>query len=198
MDKINKIMKKKIDKKNKLLSTSFNLFLEKGFNDTTIQDIVDRAGIAKGTFYLYFKDKYEIQDELITRQSKKLFDNALTKLDTSVITRFDDQIIFIINNVIDELAKNILLLKFISKNLSWGLYNAKVSDLMTKDTLGVRELFLLGIKKEKINLSDPDVTLFMIIELVSSTCFSSIIYEDPIDIKKFKPYLFDAIRKLLK
>ena len=45
---------------------------------------------------------------------------------------------------------------------------------------------------------DPEILLFMIVELVSSTCYSSILYHEPTDIESFKPYLFDAIRLLIK
>ena len=40
-------------------TTAFELFTTKGLTKTTISDIVDQAGVAKGTFYLYFKDKYD-------------------------------------------------------------------------------------------------------------------------------------------
>ena len=57
-EKISKVENNKNEKLNTLLDTSFKLFTEKGIKHTSIQDIVDNAGVAKGTFYLYFKDKY--------------------------------------------------------------------------------------------------------------------------------------------
>ena len=89
---------------------------------------------------------------------------------------FSDQIIFIINYVIDELAKNPLLLQFISKNLSWGVYNKTIIRLYDKPEDkedGLYSLFLKGVEENHIPLKNPKVTLFMIIELVSSTCFDS-------------------------
>ena len=41
-------------KKDALFNTAFELFTTKGLTKTTISDIVDQAGVAKGTFYLYF------------------------------------------------------------------------------------------------------------------------------------------------
>ena len=58
-------------------------------------------------------------------------------------------------------------------------------------------MFLKGIENNNIKLKNPDVTLYMIIELVSSTCFNSILYKEPLPIEDFKPYLFDTIRKLM-
>ena len=43
----------KLQKRNALFQTAFDLFTNKGFAKTTISDIVNQAGLAKGTFYLY-------------------------------------------------------------------------------------------------------------------------------------------------
>lgn len=195
------IIEQKNEKENRLLETAFKLFTEKGIKSTSIQDIVDNAKVAKGTFYLYFKDKYEIRDVLITKKSEKLFSEALSKMRKNYIQNFSDQIIFIINYVIDELAKNPLLLKFISKNLSWGVYNETIIKLYDKPATkenGLYSLFLKGVEENHIKLKNPKVTLFMIIELVSSTCFDSILYQNPLPIEEYKPYLYDAIRNFLK
>jgi AcrR family transcriptional regulator len=192
--------KEKNNKESRLLDMGFKLFIEKGIKDTSIQDIVDKAKVAKGTFYLYFKDKYELRDILITKKSKKLFSDAILNLQKNNIDDFYEQIIFIINYVIDELIKNPVLLKFISKNLSWGVYNKtflKIYSKAEQQEDGVYQLFIQGIEKNNIKLKNPDVTLFMIIELVSSTCFNSILYEEPLPISEFKPYLYDSIRNLL-
>ena len=52
-----KVELNKKKKQDALLNTAYHLFTEKGFQKTSISDIVNEAGVAKGTFYLYFKDK---------------------------------------------------------------------------------------------------------------------------------------------
>lgn len=200
----NKKMKKEVkekDKETRLLTTAFNLFTEKGIKDTSIQEIVDKANVAKGTFYLYFKDKYEIRDILIVKKSEKLFKDALAELRKNYISNLSDQVIFIINYVINELAKAPTLLKFISKNLSWGIYHntiLKIYEEKENEQEGVYQLFLKGVEENNIKLKNPEVTLYMIIELVSSTCFNSIIHNQPLPIEEYKPYLYDAIRNLIE
>ena len=189
------------EKKQRLLDTAFSLFTDKGIKNTSIQDIVDNANVAKGTFYLYFKDKYELQDILITTKSEKLFNDALNALHKNYIQNFSDQIIFIINYIIDEFKKKPLLLKFISKNLSWGIYNKSLIKIYEKgenNETSFYNLFLKGVKENNIKLETPEVTLFMIIELVSSTCFSSILEKRPLPIDEYKPYLYDAVRQFIK
>jgi len=188
---------KKKEKESKLLDSAYKLFIKKGINNTTIQDIVDDAGVAKGTFYLYFKDKYTLQEQLIIEKSYQLFNEALKSLDHSEVDLFEDKIIFIINYVIDELIKNPVLIKFISKDLSLGLYSEKITNLIGSSKIGLKELFLKEVKASKIKLINPEVTLFMIIELVSSTCFTTITKKQPLNIEEYKPILYNTIRKII-
>ena len=194
---ISKIQEKKNEKENKILKSSYKLFTEKGINSTSIQDIVDNAGIAKGTFYLYFKDKYDLQNKLIIKKSQMLFQNALKSLNKNVIINFEDQIIFVIDYIIDIVSKDKTLINFIEKDLSLGIYS-DVNEIINNNKIGIKEIFLKGLKKHNIKLTNPDVTLFMIIELASSTIFTSITKNKPLPIDKYKPYLYDAIRKIIK
>ena len=189
------------NKELRLLDSAFELFTKKGFKNTSIQDIVDNSKVAKGTFYTYFKDKYELRDILIAKKSNNLFQSALKKLNKhKEITNLEDQVVFIINDIIDKLRKDKVLLTFISKNLSWGLYNKAINSayqLNNEMENGIREYFIKAIENQNIKLENPDVTLYMIIELVSSTCFNSISLNEPLPIEEFKPYLYKVISTLL-
>ena len=188
------------EKENRLLESAFKLFTEKGLKDTSIQGIVDESNVAKGTFYLYFKDKYELRDILIERKAKQLFSDAVKELRKNYIKSLDDQIIFIVNYIINVFTKNTILLKFISKNLSWGVYSKTVNKLYQKsedEEEGVFQLFLKGVNEQNIKLKSPEVNLYMIIELVSSTCFNSILYNEPLQIDEYKTFLYESIRKLM-
>ena len=48
----------------KIIDTSWELFHEKGFAETTINDIIAKAQISKGTFYYYFRSKDDLLDTL--------------------------------------------------------------------------------------------------------------------------------------
>ena len=62
----------------------------------------------------------------------------------------------------------------------------------------IYKLFIKGVEENHIDLKNPEVTLFMIIELVSSTCFNSILYDEPLPINEYKPYLYDTIRNMIR
>jgi AcrR family transcriptional regulator len=200
MDKINK---KKQEKEQRLLEAAFDLFISKGINETTIQDIVDEAGVAKGTFYLYFKDRYEVIDAIISMKTLKLFDDAINQSRQIDYKDFTKQFLFIIDYIIDELTANQQLLKFIYKNLSAGIQSIDFkmktqSNNKNNISKSIFEMFTQRAQEEGLHLKDPKVTFFMIIELVGSTCYNAILFNSPLPIQAYKPYLYEAIEKLLK
>lgn len=195
---LSKIEEKKTEKEKKIIEASYSLFLEKGINNTSVQDIVEKAGIAKGTFYLYFSDKYQLQERVITEKSRELFNNAVLKLQKENINSLDDEIIFIVDHVINLLVKEPKLINFLSKDLSLGAYGEHFTKIASSDEIGIQEAFNQKLKEDNIKLQNKEVTFFMIIELVSATCFSSILYNKPLPIEEFKPYLYKTIRKIVK
>ena len=48
------------ERKQQVIQNAHQLFIEKGYQATSIQDILDRSGISKGTFYNYFSSKSEL------------------------------------------------------------------------------------------------------------------------------------------
>ena len=78
-EKKSKVGNKKKKKESELYSAAYELFTTKGINKTVIDDIVKKAGVAKGTFYLYFKDKYDIFHKLILNKSNEIIKKAINE-----------------------------------------------------------------------------------------------------------------------
>lgn len=188
----------KQQKESSLLRTAFEFFTTKGFSKTSISDIVEKAGVAKGTFYLYFKDKYDIRNRLVSHKSSQLFSNAIAELGESLKdVPFEDKIIRVIDNIINQLNANQSLLTFISKNLSWGIFKNALTSPSSEDDINFSDIYSSILKEAPYDLKDPEIMMFMIIELVSSTCYSAILYNEPCTVDELKPYLFDTIRTMI-
>ncbi|WP_157964511.1 TetR/AcrR family transcriptional regulator [Exiguobacterium flavidum] len=82
-------------RKQAVLTIAHRLFIEQGFQATSIQDILEYSGIAKGTFYNYFASKNELLIEIFKMTHKKmehLRDDMLSGQDASDIELFIRQI----------------------------------------------------------------------------------------------------------
>lgn len=67
-----KTAKKHELKKNELVEIAEKLFLEKGYEETSIEDILNASGLSKGGFYHYFKSKEEVLAESINNFAESL------------------------------------------------------------------------------------------------------------------------------
>ncbi len=193
-----KIEEKKQKKQETLLQSAFDIFTAKGLQKTSIADIVKKAGVAKGTFYLYFKDKLDICNYLIASKSSALFLNAHKALLKTDLTDLSDKIIFIADHIIDQLEKDKTLLRFISKNLSWGVFKSALIHPKAPTELNFYDIYLEMIANSKENFKDPEILLFLIIELISSSIHDSILNNQPVPIEELKPSLYEAIRAILR
>ncbi|MBT3183256.1 MAG: TetR/AcrR family transcriptional regulator [Nitrospina sp.] len=61
----------KVDKKEKILDSAQCLMLDKGYVATTVDEICESAGVTKGSFFYYFKDKEEMGKEMAQRFSSR-------------------------------------------------------------------------------------------------------------------------------
>lgn len=62
----------KTERRLQILTAAREVFAKRGYHQTTIDDIVLSAGLARGTFYLYFEDKRAVFSDLIDRFAAKL------------------------------------------------------------------------------------------------------------------------------
>ena len=86
--------------KRKIFETAMQLFADKGYEATSIEEITATVGVAKGTLYYHFSSKEEIFNFLV-EEGMKLLKNSI-KIKTDKVSlffsifnlRFTDQIIF--------------------------------------------------------------------------------------------------------
>ncbi len=59
------MMKKGEKRKQELLKIAYDMFLSRGYEDTSVDEIIEAAQIAKGTYYYYFPGKEQMLEEVI-------------------------------------------------------------------------------------------------------------------------------------
>ncbi len=67
-----------------LLDAALDLFVERGYAATRLDDIASRAGVSKGTLYLYFANKEELFKALVRENIVRLLDRFRAEIDDSV------------------------------------------------------------------------------------------------------------------
>lgn len=193
---VSKHMMNKLMKLSKLYDAAYELFASNGVNDTSIDDIVNKAGVAKGTFYLYFDSKYDIKEKIILRKSAEILKGAFQATVNEQMDDMMNSIIFFTDYVIEYFKKNRKLLRLLHKELSWGFFSKALRD-ENDDFKEILSLVQSLKRQSSLDEKEFDINLFMIIELISSVCYSSIILEEPYTMDEMKPYLFNNIRNII-
>lgn len=193
-----KLEENKRKKKDAIVNAAFSLFIQNGINDTSIADIMKKAELAKGTFYLYFKDKYEVRDYLIRKKASQIFERAQLALENTDIQEVEEQIIFMVDNILNQLNEDKVLLKFIAKNLSWGIFKNAMHHLSMDKGLNTEEFLEKLFGGSEKTYRNPEMLLFMIVELVNSTAHSVILYKQPVELPELKETLYPVIRLMIQ
>lgn len=71
-----RIVKEHDERRNEIINTAARLFGEKGYEKCSVNDILNAIGIAKGTFYHYFKSKEEVLDAVIDRTTEMIVERV--------------------------------------------------------------------------------------------------------------------------
>ena len=186
---------KKRKKLDNLLDCAFILFTTKGIENTSVSDITKKAKVAKGTFYLYFKNKYEIKDILIYNKSNEIFNMAKKALDRENINSFHEKVLFFVDYIVNTLNNNPVILSFISKNLSWGVFKKVIID--NNEDSKFKTYFEDMIKNSGYEFDNYEFMFYTILELVNSTCHNVILYSEPVHLDVLKKYLYKDIRSII-
>lgn len=182
-------------KMNTLLQTAFDLFTGKGFAKNNCIRHRESGRSGKGDILSLFQDKYDLRDKLIAYKACQLFDDAHKQLEGTEINSLEEEILFLTDYIIDRFQKQQSLLKFLSKNLSWGVFQ----DAVGTGSVVSRQFYdhyRNSLVKYNVNCENPDLLLFTLIELISSTSYNCILHEKPVSMEEYKPYLHKSLKKV--
>lgn len=190
----------KNDKKGKkllLLQAAQQCFLNKGIDNTTIDDIVKQAQVAKGTFYLYFKNKKDILNDLTIQMSFKIILNSYNKTKKVYPTINVESIKYFIEIIIEYFKKNQALLKFMEKNFSLPTALSYLEKNKDEKLFDIINDIYTNTNLKKYTFAQVYQILFMMFEMVGSCCYNCIILHEPTEIDDIKPTLYLIIEKIM-
>ncbi len=166
--------KKTKNTKTKIVEAAWDLFYSQGYDDTTIDDIVDKSQTSKGSFYHYFESKDALLGSLAY-----LFDNKYEELKDTIssdMNAFD--VLIYLNRELFELIDNKIDPSLIAKLYSTQLIRKGEKSLLDHDRLYYRllkQIVINGQKKKELTDSmsvNEIVNLYAMCEraLISEWC----------------------------
>lgn len=158
-------------RKNELLDAAQDLFFTKGYKQTSIESIIKKIGVAKGTFYYYFKSKEDLLDKLTYKMSKKILEevkkivekddlNAIEKLNQAYAVAGSVKL----ENI--ELLKVLLKAFYNDRNLFFRhkMFMSSMEILAPEFSKIIRQ----GVNEKVFNTPFPDEAARLIFEIANT------------------------------
>lgn len=188
---MDKVAQKKNEKYLRLITSAFELFEVKGLQAVSIDDIVKKAGVAKGTFYLYFTDKFDLVSKLIMKKATEYME------DVKALPEINDKMDFqlttkkYIDLIIDFLEKNKTLTMLIDKNVHICV-NAVIEhrDGVIKEVYD--KIFAYFVSKD-FSETEVRTKLYLFADLIVSSSCNAILRGYPYSLEEIKPHLYDIV-----
>ena len=117
--------------RSRIVSAAWELFYENGYDDTTVDDIVERSGTSKGSFYHYFAGKDALLSSLSTLFDEK-YQELVPNMDPG-LSAFD-QLIYL-NHELFFMIENSISLELLARLLSTQLITNGEKHLLDRDRI---------------------------------------------------------------
>lgn len=191
------------ERRRDILHAAQRLFVDQGFNETTVQDIAAAAGVATGTVYLYFGSK----DEVLLALHRRLGEALAAQVEDAAAAMFERQAAGervdyaeTVDTLVDSLVRHAL------ENRELTEVCCRYRPLIHRDphgTLGERHLGIVvrvleaGTQLGWVHTSDPEMTAYLLDAALSETISDHIAYGEPPDLDRLATAAKELVRKTL-
>ena len=163
-----RIVKEHEERKNELLDAAQALFYQNGYESTSVANIIDSVGIAKGTFYHYFKSKTDLLDQIVERQIR-MIDREIER----VLDEIEENAIVELNNIFQNIGQYKLENKEVMLLMVRVLYSE--NNILLKSKLFKRRVEIIAPKIARVikrgkeeavfNTGNPDNLARMLMDM---------------------------------
>jgi AcrR family transcriptional regulator len=170
-----------------ILLAARRIFAEKGYHAASITDIIDAAGVARGTFYLYFESKRAIFEEIV--------DTLLTNL-RSMIHPVEveseespaSQLFGSVRRVLQHFYDNPDLTRILLQQAA-GLdreFDQKLEDFYGRLLQMLRSSLTIGMSLGLVRQVDPHITVHFILGSLKQAMVAALLQpvEPPVDLDR--------------
>lgn len=182
--------------KNMVLNSAEKLFSEQGYDETTLQDIIDDSKVSRGAIYHHFKNKHDILSELTRRTQEEI--NSFfkqVKEDTNLDSKEKiKSIIFYFQNNLSR--KNLVSNNWIEKIPFALLDNVRCTVKSLAPIFA--EILQQGVDKDEISCENPELAAELILILTDIWLDPIVFSWNEIEGKKRIEYLLGILTQIVQ
>ena len=166
-----RIIKEYEKRLNELLDAAQHLFFVQGYEKTSVNDIIEKIGVAKGTFYHYFKSKKDLLDKLTFRFTEKLIGQTravVEEKNTNAIDKINHFFLIIRDIKFESLELMKMLMKVLYTDENTVLRHNMLKHGVELAAPILAELIRQGKEEGSLDPLDPDESAEIIFRVATS------------------------------
>jgi AcrR family transcriptional regulator len=191
-----RVTKSAEDRRRELLDAAIQVFTEKGVGGATVADITSRAGVAKGTFYLYFESKDHVVAAIRERFVIELTEHAAPFVEAMGRMDWWELADAVARDMVEWTLDHGEICKVIMQ-----AYTPETYEILARADLSLIRLLAAGIQAGveagAFHVSDPEVAAAFLYNGIIFTVVQQIMYAPNIDRDRLVRAALETGRRLL-
>ena len=163
-----------------VLHSAKTVFSQKGYHQASVSDIIQKAGIARATFYLYFKSKRDVFNYILDELIKEL-EGVIKRIDLDSSAPLLEQLRSILRLVIKLGLENPEMTRIVLSRAG-GLdteFDSKLQDFYEAVLREIESSLQQGIELGLVRKCDTKVTACCILGCMKEVIDLTLLHEDP-------------------
>jgi len=192
-----RIVKDPEERKNELINVATDLFMKKGYEETSVSDIVKKAKVAQGTFYYYFESKEQIIDAIVDRFQKEMLQLAEKLVDDKKLNSIE-KFLKIVQFKMEISSDGREFWKYVLSNKNALLHIKFEKNLLPKFSKPLSRIIEQGVKEGFFDCKYPDFAALYILNVNISVGVGTDLYDKSVEEQKKLIFIvFDMIERIL-
>lgn len=177
-----------------ILGAAAELFAQQGYEKTTVSQIVQKAGMAQGTFYLYFDSKEHVRMGVHEQIINEIVEKSLS-VKAMEADPFKKIELMLLAGV-DTMKRHQDLMRVIHREVSCEAIYDEESREMNRKLLGpVCEILQEGMDSGVFAKADPTITAYLLIGMVERITRSALLWGEPAPLEQVTAVILDFLRR---
>lgn len=185
-----------MNKQQRIQLSAMELFEAYGIEATSVNDIVQRANVAKGTFYVYFKDKTDLITQILTKQHGYMLNELLMSSRKQAITQDLTWKEAFVRALIAYYEEHADILKMFQRHVA-SYMDTKEHRLQVFSFVQDFQDFVLEIQRTDETMQDAVNRFILMMEIASVVSHNAIFHSLPDDMTKIKPELLHILINII-
>jgi AcrR family transcriptional regulator len=191
-----RVTKDKTERRKELIEAAEKLFIEQGYDQTAVSDIVKTVRVAQGTFYYHFASKADVLEAVVEKLIHRLHDEfhrISSRDDLEPAAKMNA----IANSIIAVPASRPDLMEVLHQDSNVVLHDKMVK--MTSDVLipHVTEVLAQGAVSGQFHVTHPRETAEITAAALSYVLHQSDLWFDPARLERVRATLEDTLSRVL-